>query len=274
MKLITRSNQKKIVTVIGLALTLCVANTWAEDIKGKNNVPLIPPSAYAFGKSYHEWSAEWWKWQLRLPASDHPAFDTTGEKCGLGQSGKVWFLTGAFTTEVEENPFNTIDRECEIPTGVAVFFPIINVECSTDADDPFKLILDDNGNEVLDEDGDSCAAKFINGKVAVVKDLSVVIDGVTVKNLEKYRFESPVYDVVFEDPDDNILGIDCEVVDCNNIKSKSDGYWIMIPPLSIGEHTIQFTGSFRDPVNDDLFFGLDVTYELEVIQRNKNPKLK
>jgi hypothetical protein len=39
----------------------------------------------------------------------------------------------------------------------------------------------------------------------------------------------------------------------------------MLAPLSRGEHTIQFTGSFRDPETDDMLFGLDVTYNLTVV---------
>jgi hypothetical protein len=59
------------------------------------------------------------------------------------------------------------------------------------------------------------------------------------------------------------------MVDCENPRSVSDGYWIMLPPLSRGNHTIRFTGSFRDPATGDLFFGLDVTYDLLVVGGRK-----
>ena len=226
-----------------------------------NNPRVMPPHACPFGKSYHEWSAEWWKWQLSLPASDHPAFSVDGQNCGAGQSGKVWFLTGAFTTEFPENEFNTIVREsCSVPAGKAIFFPIINIECSTIEDEPYRLI-----EEGEDENADTCAAKFVDGSVAVVKDLSVAIDGKPLKKLEAYRFQSPVFIFEFEKREDNILGVDCSMKDCENARAVSDGYWIMLPPLSVGEHTINFIGSFRDPVTNDLFFGLDVTYYLTVV---------
>lgn len=85
------------------------------------------------------------------------------------------------------------------------------------------------------------------------------------ENLEAYRRMSPLFDFDFDDPDDNVLGVDCSTVDCDNARAVSDGYWIMLTPLSAGDHTVRFTGSFRDPESDDLFFGLDVTYELSVI---------
>ena len=144
-----------------------------------------------------------------------------------------------------------------MPTGKAIFFPILNVECSTIEQTPFR---GQTPEELL-----SCAESFVEGPNAVIKDLSVIIDGKTLKNLEAYRFQSPVFNFNFENPSDNILGVDCTIEDCNNARSVSDGYWIMLPPLSKGEHTIRFTGSFRDPQTDDLFFGLDVTYVLTVI---------
>ncbi len=226
---------------------------------GNPNPGVLPPNANAFGKSYAQWSAAWWRWHLRLPATDHPAFDITGENCGDGQSGKVWFLTGAFTSEFPINEFNTIIREdCRVPSGKAIFFPIINVECSTIEADPYMLVPGKNGNAGI------CAKKFFDGRAAVVKDLSAKIDGTSLTNLEAYRFQSPVFRFEFDDPEDNILGVDCHLVDCIEPKSVSDGYWILLPPLSRGSHTIQFTGSFRDPASDELFFGLDVKYELTV----------
>jgi hypothetical protein len=246
------------VIIMGMVI-VTMPGAWAG--KGNPNPRVIPPHAYAFGKSYDEWSAEWWKWQLSLPATDHPAFSLDGANCDAGQSGKVWFLTGAFTTEVPENEFNTIFREsCSVPTGKAIFFPIVNIECSTIEGEPFLLIVEGAENNV-----ETCAANFVEGPFAVIQDLSVTIDGTVLENVEAYRSQSPVFSFGFEDPNDNILGVDCSIEDCDNALSVSDGYWIMLPPLSIGDHMIRFTGSFRDPVTHDLFFGLDVTYELMVV---------
>ena len=46
------------------------------------------------------------------------AFSADGANCGTGQSGHVWFLAGAFVTEVPENDFATVVREaCTVPPG-------------------------------------------------------------------------------------------------------------------------------------------------------------
>lgn len=262
-------NWQRIVAMFGVIMFLTITVipiAWAG--KGNPDPKVMPRHAKAFGKSYSEWSAEWWKWQLYLPATDHPAFSTDGANCDAGQSGKVWFLTGAFTTEVPENEFNTIVREdCAVPTGRAIFFPIINVECSTVEEAPFQLIEEGPGANV-----DTCAANFIDSEDAVVADLAVIIDGKPLEDVYAYRFQSPVFDFEFSEPADNILGVDCDSVDCDNARSVSDGYWILLPPLSKGTHSIRFMGSFRDPNTDELLFGLDVTYELTVAKKKKNRK--
>jgi hypothetical protein len=250
------------VIIVGLTI-VTMPGAWAD--KGTSNPRVIPPHANAFGKSYAEWSAQWWKWQLSLPATDHPAFSTDGENCDAGQSGKVWFLTGAFTTEVPENEFNTIIRElCSVPTGKAIFFPIVNIECSTIEGEPFLLILEGADNNV-----ETCTANFVEGPFAVIQDLSVTIDGRVLENVEAYRSQSPVFSFEFDDSADNVLGVDCSAEDCDNALSVSDGYRILLPPLSRGDHIINFTGSFREPGTGELFFGLDVTNELTVVGGRK-----
>ncbi|MEE4254757.1 MAG: hypothetical protein V2I50_12020 [Desulfuromusa sp.] len=246
--------------IIGLATT-AVLGSFALAKNGNPNPKVLPPHAHPFGKSYGEWTAEWWKWHFKLPATKHPAFSLNGDNCDAGQSGKVWFLTGAFTTEVPDNEFNTIVREsCHVPTGKALFFPIINIECSTIEEEPFFLI-----EEGTDANVETCAASFVDGTNAVVSDLYVEFDDAPLQHLEGYRFQSPVFKFGFDDPTDNILGVDCNQLYCDDLRSVSDGYWIMLPPLSRGQHTIRFTGSFRDPQTNELFFGLDVTYELMVV---------
>ena len=79
----------------------------------QGNPGILPPQSHAFGKSYAEWSAEWWKWAVSIPIATSPLFDTTGEFGNIGQSGKVWFLAGAFG--------GTVERTVSVPVGKALF---------------------------------------------------------------------------------------------------------------------------------------------------------
>jgi hypothetical protein len=78
-------------------------------------------------KAYGGWSAEWWQWFLSIPADVHPAL---GGSCREGQSGKVFFLTADFRP-------GDGDISCMIPREKAIFFALVNVECSTKESPPF-----------------------------------------------------------------------------------------------------------------------------------------
>ena len=46
----------------------------------------------------------------------------------------------------------------------------------------------------------------------------------------------------------------------------ADGYWALLPPLSVGKHTIRFAGGYSSG------FTLDVTYHITVKPRQKLAK--
>ncbi len=126
-----------------------------------------------------------------------------------------------------------------MPHGKAILFPVVNVECSTVEPAPFF-----GGNEA---ELRACAKAFQN----TATGLSATIDGHDVPDIERYRVQSPVFD--FTAPDNNVLFIPGPV----SGQSVSDGVWILLAPLSRGEHVIHFAASFPG-------FPLDVTYNITV----------
>src|SRR5262245_45548774 len=99
----TRAQHGRIVAsaLIGLAslaavaLTMLTATRPALAGQGNPNPGVLPPQTTAYGKTYGEWGAAWWQWALSIPADRNPLTDKTGEFCGEGQSGPVWFRGGA-----------------------------------------------------------------------------------------------------------------------------------------------------------------------------------
>src|SRR5690349_6300689 len=81
--------------------------------------PFYPPQSRPFGKSFPEWSAEWWQFVASIPIPQNPVADDTGQNCALGQHGPVWFLFGSFGS-------TPVRRTCSIPEDRALFFPVIN----------------------------------------------------------------------------------------------------------------------------------------------------
>ena len=98
----------------------CVSLSFAPPAQaGRNDNPgIVPIQANAHGQSYGAWAAAWWRWAIAIEAPRNPIADETGEFCALGQKGKVWFLAGTWGNEVH--------RECTIPKGTALFFPLAN----------------------------------------------------------------------------------------------------------------------------------------------------
>lgn len=166
-----------------------------------------------FGSKYESWITKWSQWSYSIPLKSHPAFDYTGKFCEQNQTEPVWFLVGTFGYPVT--------RECTIPVGTAILFPILNTICSY-AEYP---------NLKTQEHLKECASHIQN----YTSDLNVSIDGEELTDIKKYRMQSSLFN--FTLPIDNVLNVDPQIT-----QAISDGYWIFLKPLEIGKHQIRFNG--------------------------------
>jgi hypothetical protein len=231
-----RMNPRTLVNVVLLTL-LTVAVSWAQPPQRNANPGVLPPHAEPFGLGYGEWGAMWWQWAEETDFL--PVDDVTGEFCHLGQQGPVWFLAGTNLSFASE----PIVRECTVPAGKGLFFPLMNIAVSTEG----------AGFEDLTEDQLRGIANWLVDQMAV----SCTVNGKALKDLDKYVADSSLF---------TFFGHD----------AVSDGYWIMLTPLPVGEHTIAFSGVLVIPDDDPfelgfppgLVLGLDVTYHLTVAPGN------
>ena len=93
-------------------------------------------------------------------------------------------------------------------------------------------------------------------------NLSCTIDGRLLQNVEAYRASSPLF-TFGPLPENNLLGLP----ESTTSPAVSDGYFVMLAPLSKGQHTIHFAGAFVFTQAEDGFdfsFSLDITYHLTV----------
>jgi len=139
-------------------------------------------------------------------------------------------------------------RHCTVSPGTALFFPVVNTECSSLEAPPF------HGDTPAERS--ACARAWIDN----VTDLSAVIDGVTVQNLAAYRVQSG--DFPFTVPANNILGVPGPTSGF----SSADGYYLLLAPLSTGTHTIHIKGTFHDPFDPAhaIVFSLDTALTITV----------
>jgi hypothetical protein len=88
------------------------------------------------------------------------------------------------------------------------------------------------------------------------KTMAASVDNVELKNLEKYRVESQLFNLTL--PENNIVS-----ATPGTTKAISDGCWVFVKPLPIGNHDIDFSASIIDPggVNN---YNTQVKYHLIV----------
>jgi len=78
--------------VLAVFITMPAAIAQRDDPDSR----VYPPDSAPFGMTYGEWLAAEWQYALAIPASTNPALDSTGEYCGIGQSGgPVFFLVAS-----------------------------------------------------------------------------------------------------------------------------------------------------------------------------------
>jgi hypothetical protein len=231
-------------TVGAMALTIALGASVL--LAGSPNI--VPLSANVHGKAYGEWSGAWWQWVYAQPNSTSPVTDTTGEFGAMGQAGSVWFLAGTYGTAVE--------RTLTVPSGKFLFVPIINT---------IWINVPELGDNPWSDEQREFAREYIAPFIDNAYNLKCVVDGVEVPNVATYRCATPdgkEYMVTFP-TDDNPwapwlkAGTYGPCVD--------DGIYLMLPPLTPGQHTIHFTAA---SVSGTTPFALEVTYNLTVQKGN------
>src|SRR5262249_18755101 len=194
------------------------------------------------GQTYGRWAAAWWQWALGIPAEKNPLIDTTGKNCAERQVDTVWFLAGS-----QSGP---AVRNCDVPAGKSLFFPLINTFYGAFLNDP-----PDTRTEEFVREAASCTQPVL------IKALS--IDGSKVP--QPLRFftgvsgsQSPIFNVQL--PPDNLFGADPETVpELVLSPSAEQGYYLFLYPLSSGPHTIHWEASGCVPGNVQ-----NITYHLKI----------
>ena len=170
-------------------------------------VELLPASMPVAGTSQVDWSRQWWTWAASFELSGSPVADRTGRLCHLKQEGAVWFLAGTYDTH------RTI-RKCTVPAGKYLFFPLVNYVFFSPP-----------------EDARTCAdvRKLVSKPMDDVTSLVLEVDGKRLNGLEAHRLATGCFDLY-------------ERIGGSTAVSASNGYYVMLKPLTPGTHTLNFGG--------------------------------
>jgi hypothetical protein len=146
---------------------------------------------------------------------DHPLFSGGAVP---GPKG-VLFLTGVFA-----DPDEPAVVELTIRPGTPLFFPVVNSECS---------VYEANGDS--EQELRACA----NDSMDNTSGRFAVIDGRPVRRLDDYRTQSPLF-TWGPLPADNVFG----APEGTTSPAADAGYYLLLAPLSVGQHVIEFGGAF------------------------------
>jgi hypothetical protein len=218
---------------------------------------VLAPEQVHYGATYAQWSQRWWQWVFELPLTNHPLYDRTGADALQGQIDPVWFLGGVFS--VNGSPVDPVAvRDVTIPSGIALFFPIINTswsnyECSgIDTDWTFSYMR-------------GLAAEQVENVTDLLCELDgrKIIDSPDLAGASRFRAQAPAFAIQLTA--DNILSDFCGFPQPPRVMDPvaTDGIWMMIAPLPPGGHLLHFTGTF--PTFGPGGFHLDVTYRITVL---------
>lgn len=165
----------------------------------------VPPGGDPLGTPYGTWADRWWEWILSIPASENPLF--TGD-CQVGQGGEVFFLPQVLAPA-------TVEAQCEIGANQWILVS------------PGSVVWTNDEGESVEE-----LQAVVEGDRDVFSGVSVAVNGAEVADIDSYWVIGPGQQLTFGE--DNVFeyepGTVRDVV--------AGGWFVMLPPLEPGSHTI------------------------------------
>jgi hypothetical protein len=191
--------------------------------KSKSHVRAAVASGQGQGR-YQTLAAKWWAWAIDLDKA--PILDTGPVvDCSAGQQGNTWYLAGS------DFGVGSVQRRCTVPQRTKLFFPVLN---GTVFAPPAQAGCPDIPVHTTKQLAErrACLADFFDTVDAAHGwSLTATVDG---KPVDIVRATSALFPLHLDD--DNPYD-----VPAGNYLETADGFWVLLDPLSPGEHKIAFT---------------------------------
>lgn len=171
----------------------------------------------------------WVRWAMAEPMYAGPISDPTGELCGVGQEGPVWYLAGTFGGPVE--------RECDIPAGKQLAFPLVNNWCVFPSEyyDSDEAIAAD---VLLIEEwygasyADICSLTLRLDGEDLIPNFDTMVDTLFIQVMDPFEID---LDENHWAPDYFAGGV---------MPAVGIGYYARLQPLTPGDHVLELGGTF------------------------------
>lgn len=180
-----------------------------------------------------EWTTEWWQWVFNINEKDL-FIDPTGSSIMKHQpvDGDVFFLTGAVNM--------TATRDVVIPQNKTIILPIYNgVQYCANC----NIFNIHKAHDALVE---------ISNSSEKVDYLEARLDG---KLIPYHEIVSDMFDLTITD--NNPLSYVNDIG--KTMPAVSDGFWVILHDLSLGNHTLYSNGIAADGYTSE------VTYNMEIV---------
>ncbi|MDP4235079.1 MAG: hypothetical protein Q8919_01365 [Bacteroidota bacterium] len=241
-----RLNTKHFAPVLSIAVLLLIAITTSScsnststgtATPGYNDSDIVEHvfkhTATVYGKTYTQWSTQWWQWVMSVPATtatgaiNNPMVDTNGAQASIGQQGSVFFLGGKFTNAT----VSSVTRSVTIPATEPIFFPIAALLQD-------QIITGNTNTTTMQAN----LVAFIGSLGGIAVSLDNVLIFPTNKSGSTHN---PSGQFSYTLPDKNIyqyLGLTANAQTVS--PAFADGYYVMLGPLTAGSHVLKFSYNF------------------------------
>jgi hypothetical protein len=232
------------ITISCLLLFLCIIPLSSTAISIDDLV--YSPDSNPFGKSYSDWTIAWWNWWFSVTKGiPYDEIAASQGPCFLGRGDDVLFLIDPVVSYQEALSF-----DCTIPPNKAILINVISELCSYGED-----IVNDA--QLID-----CVEQ--RNKFAKV---FVTVDGVPIEHNTKYKeskfsLKTIFFNITF--PENNVFDDPPGSNPAGTFRSLSDAMFIILKPLSIGDHIIKVKVSQIIPNRESENLNLDLTYNMHV----------
>lgn len=166
------------------------------------------------GKTIAAWTSDWYNWGLSTGPG--PFSDPDGSRSGVNQSGPVFYIAGTTGGSAVRNVTVTDDK--------FILLPLINWLVAAGADPGFAS---------TQAEANALLTNTVN-----TNSLFATIDGVVVGGLASHHEQSGS-DFTLTTANNNDFGFPAGTY----TDAYQDGYWLMVAPLSAGQHTLHFGGT-------------------------------
>jgi hypothetical protein len=219
-----------LVALCAVAVACSAAAGQASGEQGNPNAAVFPPTSQPYGADMATWGERATQWVYGQPLASSPLFDPTGANCAVGQEGPVWYVA-----RIAGPPVFSGERSCTIPHGKAILL-YIGAAVDTYPCPPefgFEPAPGQSLYEFLAAD-----AKAV---LDTVDFLEVSIDGAQLRDVMSYRFASD--DLFTITGDLSLQAVLDPCITGSPQPAVVDGFFMIVKPLTRGEHTIVVHGT-------------------------------